>query len=168
MMIRILTIIAFMFIGMISYAQFPVLVQDETVIEIVTSEQDWHLQDSVSRVYVMSMWIQGNPAEACKPHIAKMKQSTVKWFYKSINTSINYAMQLMRGEVLITPATYNEEGEIEDEAVYNTIPKNQIALRDDIRKVYKDFYDSEVDYYIYYFIIYSGCGDWSTFKNTFE
>ena len=163
-----LLIIAFMLFGMIGYAQFPVLIQDETTVEVVTPEQDWHNQDSISRVYVMQKWMEGKPTFACRPHITKMNPNTVKWFYKSINTSINYAMQLMRGEVLITPATYNEEGEIEDEAVYNTIPKNQIALRDDIRKVYKDFYDSEVDYYIYYFIIYSGCGDWNTFKNTFE
>jgi len=165
---KLFLIIAVLSISLIGYSQgYPVLVDDSTPLIQITAEQDWHAADSTQRTYVISKWIKGKPIHAVRPDRSGMRQSTVKWFYHNMNGAVQLTMQLMRGEVLIYPAVY-EDGELVKDAVYNVIPDSPKSLRLELRKAYPDFYNSEIKHFIDYFILASGCGTWNKFQKSFK
>jgi hypothetical protein len=91
----------------------------------------------------------------------------VAHLYKKIYEIEKMACSLMRGEVLITPAVY-EEGELITPAEYNKIPGTVTALKSKIAELFKDdFTIAQSNAIVSKMILYSkfaGNGIWSFYS----
>ena len=62
----------------------------------------------------------------------------VAHLYKKIYEIEKISRSLVRGEILITSAKYNKEGELITPAEYNVVPSTIIVLKSQIAKLFKD------------------------------
>lgn len=92
----------------------------------------------------------------------------VKYLYGKFADIRDESARRMRGEILITPAVYDDEGNETSPAVYNTPPTTSTQLLNEIKDQFaEDFNESQVSAILTKMVKYSksnGTGNWTYYK----
>lgn len=93
----------------------------------------------------------------------------VKHLYCKIIEIEEKSRLLMRGEIVITPAEYDEEGVETKPAVYNIQPTTSVKLKDAVKVDFSDdFTETQINAILSKMILYSkhdGSGVWEFYKS---
>ena len=96
-------------------------------------------------------------------------EGVIVHLYRKIDDIEETARILMRGELVITPAEYNEFGEETSPAVYNTPPSTSTQLKNQVKDAFADdFTEAQVIAILTKMVEYSkydGSGDWTFYKD---
>ena len=98
----------------------------------------------------------------------QLSSKIIEHLYRKIDAVEETARKYMRGEVVVTPAEYDEEGNETTSAVYNDIPNTLTALKNTVAPFFDDaFTTAQVGAVLSKMVEYSkydGSGTWTFYK----
>jgi len=141
---------------------------DEVVNTAPTTQEILAALTNDQKVAVLNGFANKIPVIELK-HSSGVPSFAVIHLYRKIDEIEEKARALMRGEVIVTPAVFDEEGNEVAPVVYNTLPSTSTALKNLIKADFaEDFTEAQVTAILVKMLQYSkrdGSGDWAYYSS---
>jgi len=146
---------------------FPILNKQTEITISKTLQEIWDELSNDIKIRLLNYWDGDRQVfEIKKKYIVNpLTRGGIKQIFKVFDFITNEIIAYMSGEVVVTLAQYDEQGNEISPIIYNEVPDSVNALADMLPEML--FNTIEKRYYIQQFYNKNECESWEDFKNLF-